>query len=59
MTAENLWLGGNELIIRFRNGTHVVLESYEDYEVVFQGKYEECVKYCEKRWIEYEESIIG
>ncbi len=52
-------LGGNELIIRYENGTHVVRESYKDYEPVFVGKYEDCVKYCEERWLDYEESIIG
>ena len=56
---DNIWLGNNELLIRFRNGTHVVLEGYEDYEVVFTGTYEECFKYMTDRWIEYEESIIG
>ena len=59
MTADNIWLGNNELLIRFRNGTHVVLEKYEDYEVVFTGKYDECVRYCKDREIAYLESIIG
>lgn len=59
MKTENLWLGDNELFIRFRHGTYVVLEKYEDYEVVFTGKYEDCVKYCERRWIAYQEAIIG
>lgn len=57
--ANNYWIGGNELIIVFRNGTHMVLEGYEDYEPVFVGSFEKCVKYCDDRWTEYQESIIG
>jgi hypothetical protein len=56
---QNFWLGSNELIIVFRDGTCHVIEQYEDWETVFTGRYEECLKYCKSREIEYKESIIG
>ena len=59
MTEGNFWLGCNELIIVFRNGIHVVLESYEEWDEVFRGTFGQCYLYCENRVIEYEESIIG
>lgn len=56
---KNFWLGDNELIINFNEGHCRVLERYENYNIVFVGNYKECEEYCEKRVIEYEESIIG
>jgi len=55
--ADNLWIGSEELIIVFRNGHHYVLDSYEDYEPVFDGFYDDCVAYLRKRWAEYQESL--
>ena len=55
---KNYWLGANELQIVFRDGTHRVIEEYENWKTVFTGTYEECVKYCEKRYTEYEEDIL-
>lgn len=59
MKTSNIWLGANELVIVFRSGTHFVIEKYEDWQDVYQGTYAQCVKYCENRSLEYEESIIG
>lgn len=56
--ADNYWIGDNELVIRFRNGIHVVLEKYEDYEVVFTGHYEKCHAYCREREIKYLDSLF-
>lgn len=56
---KNFWLGSNELVIVFRNGTHSVIEKFENWKDVFCGCLEECMKYCSNREIEYEESIIG
>lgn len=59
MTTYNIYLGCNELLVVFRNGIHHVLEEDEGYEAVFTGHYEECVKYCKARYIEYMEATIG
>ena len=56
---ENMWLGNNQLSIRYSNGRWVVKEDYEDWSVVFSGTYEECKAYCEERWVSYQESIVG
>lgn len=56
---ENMWLGNNQLGIRYNDGRWVVKEDYEDWSVVFSGTYEECKSYCEKRWVSYQESIVG
>lgn len=58
MKQDNIWLGGQELLIRYREGVFVVLDSYEDYEVVFKGTYAKCRAYCEQCWIEYQESLF-
>lgn len=46
------------LKIIYSDGRHYVLESYEDYNVVFDGNYAQCHKYCENRYLEYMESIF-
>ena len=56
---ENMWLGNNQLGIRFYNGQWVVREDYEDWAVVFSGSYNECVDYVQKRWVSYQEEIVG
>ncbi len=56
--ADNFWLGENELQIVYRNGTHFVLEMYEDYSPVFQGTYGDCRKYCERQILEYEDNLF-
>lgn len=56
---ENMWLGNNQLGIRYNDGRWVVKEDYEDWSVVFSGTYEECKAYCEERWVSYQESIVG
>lgn len=50
---KNVWLDDNELVLCFRNGKHRVMEKYEGYKVVFTGSYEECVKYMNRRELEY------
>ena len=55
---ENFWLGSNMLKIIYSDGRHYVVESYEDYNVVFDGNYAQCRKYCETRYLEYMESIF-
>lgn len=57
--VKNFWLDNNELVIVYRNGTHHVIEAYEDYNTVFTGKIEDCLTYCKNREIAYMESIIG
>ena len=56
---KNFWLGCNELVIIFHNGTHHVIEEFENWKTVFTGCLEDCIKYCNGREIEYEESIVG
>lgn len=56
--AQNFWLGGNELIIVYINGTHHVVEAYEDYNSVFTGDFKKCLEYCKNREIEYAESTL-
>ena len=53
----NIWLGSNELVLVSRDGTHYVVEKYEDYNPVFQGHYEECVDYMKAREVDYLESL--
>ena len=50
---KNVWLDDNELVLYFRNGTHRVMEKYEYYKDVFTGSYEECLKYINRRELEY------
>lgn len=57
--VKNFWLDNNELVIVYRNGTHHVIEAYEDYNTVFTRKIEDCLTYCKNREIAYMESIIG
>lgn len=57
--TKNFWLGDNELVIVYSNGTHRVIEAYEDYKTVFNGHFKDCLEYCKKREIEYIESVIG
>ena len=57
--SKNFWLGSNEIVIVFCNGTHHVIEAYEDYKTVFTGNFEKCLDYCKNREIEYMESVIG
>lgn len=59
LNTYNIYLGNNQLYIRWRNGRWVVLEEYEDCDIVCEGSYKDCVEYCDKRYIEYQESIIG
>lgn len=57
---NNLWLDAdNELVIVYQDGTHHVIEKYENWERVFTGNYAKCVEYLETRYTEYIESIIG
>lgn len=58
MTAwKNIWLGGNELVLFYRDGTFHVVERYEYYEEVFTGTYEECIAYMNRREADYLESM--
>lgn len=57
--VKRYWLGNNELIIEFKNGRHHVKESQMNYDIVFSGKLETCVKYCERREVGYIVSIVG
>lgn len=56
--GKNYWLGSQELVIVYRGGTHHVLDSYENYESVYSGFFEDCIKYCENMEIEYLESLF-
>ena len=58
-TMKNLYLGNHMLGIRYEDGRWVVKEDYEDWAVVFSGTYEECVAYCEERWVSYQAEIMG
>ena len=57
--TNNFWLGSNELCIIYRDGRHLVVERYMDYDVVFDGTYADCLDYCKSREIEYLENTIG
>lgn len=57
--SENFWLGDNELVVVFRGGTFYVVDSYENYNTVFSGHFEDCLEYCKNREIDYLESVIG
>lgn len=56
MYMQNYYVGGNQMVIVYRNGTCHVLEEYENYDSVFTGTFAQCFEYCNKRNIEYEES---
>ena len=51
---ENCYIGNEEYIIRFRNGTHEVLD--ENGKVVFTGWYEKCKAFLNDLWVAYLES---
>lgn len=55
--CDNFWIGGEELVIAYMNGTHSVLSNWED-EPLFTGNYKACLEYCMTRETEYLESII-
>lgn len=57
--CENYWLGSNQLVIIFNNGTHHVTEEFENWKTVFDGSYEACLEYCKIRQNKYIESIVG
>lgn len=59
MKTNNTWLGSNELVIITAGDTAYVRERHEDWSIVFSGSYEGCQKYCEERYLDYCESIIG
>ena len=59
INTNNIWLGGNELMIVNYHGTYAVLEAYQNYLPVFVGKYRDCMDYMQKEWEAYQESIIG
>ena len=55
----NMYVGGNELRLYFECGYWHVKEEYENWAVVFSGSYEQCVAYCNERWLSYmEESLF-
>ena len=58
MWIENRYIGANELILVFRNGTYYVLEEYENYNSIFQGNYKKCIEYMKTREIDYLESLL-
>lgn len=59
---DNFWLySGEELQIRFENGTHVVVGVWhcdDEVEYLYQGSYEKCVEFCKKMVAEDLESIL-
>lgn len=56
---KNYWLGCNELVIIQKNGTHHVIEKFENQKTVFVEQIEKCLEYCWDCVIDYEESTIG
>lgn len=58
MYVQNYYVGGNQMVIVYREGTHHVLEEYEDYEIVFTGTFAQCLEYCDQRNLKYLESTI-
>lgn len=50
---KNVWLGDNELVLFFKNGTFHVIEKYEDYAEVFTGNYDQCIDYMNRRELDY------
>lgn len=45
MFIKNFYLGNRELIIIYKNGTHAVLDSFNDYDSVFTGYIESCYSF--------------
>lgn len=56
---ENLYLGNNELRLIVAHGCYSVIEEWENWKVVFQGGYNECITYMESRYVDYQVSLIG
>lgn len=56
---KNLYLGNNELRLVVRHGHNAVIEEWENWQVVFQGGYNECTAYMSERYVEYQISLIG
>ena len=59
---DNFWLySGDELQIRFENGTHVVVAVWhcdDEVELLYHGSYEKCVNFCKQTVAEDLESIF-
>lgn len=49
----NVFIGNNELRIVAKSGNYQVIEEWENWKTVFSGKYSDCVKYCDNRYIDY------
>ena len=59
MFCKIMWLGDRELVIAYRDGTHIVRDSWEeDYGIVFRGSYEKCEAYCKDQEREYLEWLL-
>ena len=58
MYVQNYYIGANQLVIVYRDGSHRVLEEYEDYGVVFMGTFGQCLEYCKQRELSYLERIV-
>lgn len=55
----NMYVGDNELRLYFECGYWCVKEAYEKWAVVFSGSYDQCVVYCNERWVsDMEESLF-
>ena len=58
--VENMWLGNRELIMRcLSDDRYEVLDSDNDYNMVFSGDCAECKAFMLLQYIEYEEERIG
>lgn len=58
MYMQNYYVGANQMVIVFRDGTCHVLEEYENYDSVFTGTFAQCFAYCEDRNLKYLESTV-
>lgn len=59
MYIENYYIGGQEYIITFKNGTHYVNEVMgDDMRKIFSGTYEKCKNYLKILFLEYKEACM-
>ena len=57
--TTSTYLGNNQLLVNFRDGSWVVEEEWENWGVVFRGSFEECSAYLNERWFSYMEDRVG
>lgn len=49
---HNVFIGNNELRIIAKGGNYQVIEEWENWKAVFSGSYNDCVRYCNIRYLD-------